>query len=423
MPHLLKAFIARSFLPEDEKRLEPILSFLETFKSIGFICRSAEPAEVESVSAKVRRLIDDSDVFIGIFTRRYPFYELKPGIPGALQVARRIAPRLWTAPPWVLQESGYALQKMGIKRLILLREAGVEAFGLQGDLEYIPFAVERPSDIFSKLSEMIHGLLAEVSGTQVEVVVTQRQEEERTAPEPNLPQPKTEAPKDDTEEPSMIDHYLEMSKAMKSRDFRALGEARRAGTALIEAGKETSLDQLAWDCHYYEFCFAAGDADALENLRKMRADNPDRLEPVASTARCLYESKEYEESAELYLKAAELSKEDYKAWYLVRATIAFHELKQYPAGKKAAYAALATATGDVKSEALTALYEVLKDGGETYLAFATAESALHENPQVGLRFKLGLDYHSREMYELALFHFKFLHERDNTDSSSPTTSR
>ena len=98
MPQLLKAFIARSFLAEDEKKLEPILSFLDTFKKVGFVCYSAEPAEVQSVSEKVRRLIDHSDVFIGIFTRRYAIYDLKPGISGAFQVARGIAPRLWSAP-------------------------------------------------------------------------------------------------------------------------------------------------------------------------------------------------------------------------------------------------------------------------------------------------------------------------------------
>jgi len=42
------------------------------------------------------------------------------------------------SPPWVLQESGYALGK-GKKKLIIFREAGVELPQLQGDLEYISY--------------------------------------------------------------------------------------------------------------------------------------------------------------------------------------------------------------------------------------------------------------------------------------------
>ncbi len=69
-------------------------------------------------------------------------------------------------------------------------------------------------------------------------------------------------------------------------------------------------------------------------------------------------------------------------------------------------------------EALSELYQLFKAGGETYLSFATAEAALHENPQVGLRFGLGLDYHRYGLDELGLLHFKFLYERDKTDPAT-----
>lgn len=70
---LLSAFVARSFAATDEQRIRPVLNFLESFKKVGFLWESAEPAEVESVSAKVQRMIDERDVFIGFLqgdTRR-----------------------------------------------------------------------------------------------------------------------------------------------------------------------------------------------------------------------------------------------------------------------------------------------------------------------------------------------------------------
>src|SRR6266481_7951272 len=107
----LNAFIARSFAPQDEERVRPVLEFLDTFRKAGFICETAEAAEVESVSKKVQRMIGEKDVFIGFFTKRYPVYRFESRVKGALQMLfGSVEPEIWSAPPWVLQESGYALR-------------------------------------------------------------------------------------------------------------------------------------------------------------------------------------------------------------------------------------------------------------------------------------------------------------------------
>src|SRR5580704_3091042 len=139
----LNAFIARSFAQQDELRIRPLLDFLGTFQKAGFFCETAEAAEVESVSKKVRRMIDERDVFIGFFTRRNPVFEPKSKIKAAFEaLLGKKKAQSWTAPPWVLQESGYALR--GNRKLILLKETGVELSGLQGDLEYVPFETSDP---------------------------------------------------------------------------------------------------------------------------------------------------------------------------------------------------------------------------------------------------------------------------------------
>src|SRR5579864_3488372 len=154
----LVAFVAHSFDPKDEQKLEPILRFLDSLRGVGFVWQRAERAEVESVSTKVRRMIDDSDVFVGILTARHPSYRIKGGIKDAFKVLwGRLAPVTWTAPPWIVQESGYALK--GGKHLILFREPEVEIPGLQADLEYIEYIWSDPSIAFRRVNEMLVGLI------------------------------------------------------------------------------------------------------------------------------------------------------------------------------------------------------------------------------------------------------------------------
>jgi tetratricopeptide (TPR) repeat protein len=95
-----------------------------------------------------------------------------------------------------------------------------------------------------------------------------------------------------------------------------------------------------------------------------------------------------------------------------------NELKRYEDGVKAAEECLLIATGDVKRDTISILYQLLKNSGETYFAFATAEAALHDNPLLRLRFDLGLDYRHHGLKELGLLHFKFLRERDLAETGA-----
>lgn len=178
------------------------------------------------------------------------------------------------------------------------------------------------------------------------------------------------------------------------------------------------IDKLTWDCHYFEVRFRAGAADGLDGLKNLHAQDLGRVEPITAIARCLRRSEEFPDSARLFLKAAHLAKDQEKAGHFLDAARAFREARQYEQGKGAAREALAIAGAENRVEALGELYQLFKAGGETYLSFATAEAALHENPQVGLRFGLGLDYHRHGLDELGLLHFKFLHERDKTDATA-----
>jgi tetratricopeptide (TPR) repeat protein len=412
----LTAFIARSFSEEDEARLRPTLEFLESFRNLGFVCESAEPAEVESVSNKVRRIIDESDVLIGFFTKRHPIYN--PKEPSWFERSfKKSVPIAWSSPPWVLQESGYALAKN--KKLILLREVGVEIPGLQGDLEYVAFAPERASDVFAKLNEMIHKLMAEAAGIKVEVVVS---EQGQIEPPPTkiesqiLPDPP--AAPSEPDKPSIWPFLIEMMEAAEQGSFEKIETAYMQGKSLIDSGN-IDIDPLVWDCLRLEYRFKAGSAGALDSLKKLHEQHPDRFEPLSHIGDILQEAKEYEDAANLYLEGANLAKDQRdRIALLIKSARAFDEGKlAVKANELASQAYRESVSDDQRREASAVLYEVLKGGKEMVFAFAIAEAALHDNPQHSIRFRLGLDYHGEKLDDLFLLHFKYLCDL-NQDASA-----
>lgn len=412
----LNAFVARSFAGQDEPRIRPILNFLDTFKNAGFVWDSAEPAEVESVSRKVQRLIDEKEVFIGFFTRKYPIHSFSRGF-GAVWLALRgrLKPSAWTAPSWVLQESGYALSAQ--KKLILLREEDVEVPALQGDLEYISFDPANPQLVFPKLSEMIHSLLAKAAGLEVKITVSQGTEPTQLAIEAPALEPARE-PIPEAQESDIIDLFFQMDDAAKDHDMSRVEQTWSAGTELIRGGKEKDLSQLSWDCLYYERRFWSGAPDGLENLKRLRQENADSPTPILAIARCLSRSEEYDESARLFLEAASLQEGTAKARAFVRAAENFGQAKSPSEGLSAIKQCLPLASGDELQEAVVLKYDLEKQMGRGYLAFAGAESALHDNPNLPIRFTLGLDYHRRDLNELALHHFRFLYGQNGKDASA-----
>jgi tetratricopeptide (TPR) repeat protein len=413
----LNAFVAHSFDSHDEMRIRPVLDFLETFQKAGFFCQTAEAAEVESVSKKVRRMIDEREVFIGFFTRRHPTYTFSSKVSGALQILLgKTKPKSWSVPAWVLQESGYALR--GDKKLILLRETGVDLPALQGDLEYVPFDADDLAAVFSKLSDMINGLLADAAGTTVSVMVTPRGEQTQVAMEATVPPVPPEQPNQAGKGPDIDDRWVEMVDAGNKHDLDALMAAWKAGSDLIAAANHDGIDQIGWDSLYFMIRFRAGATDALEDLKRLRAKHSDRSEPKRSMASCYYGAKEFDLAGQLFLEAANAEEGDRKARSLVIAAKALRETKKYDDAIEAVKAAIPILPDDLLDEAISLHYQLLKARGDDYLAFATAEAALHGNPQLAVRFSLGLDYRLKGLNEIALYHFKFLYDRNTNNSGA-----
>jgi len=116
----LTVFIGQSFSDSDKAVNKAVADILE---AIGITVATGEKPKADTISEKVKNLIETQSVFIGVFTRRD-------------KIARKPE---WTTSPWVIDEKAYALGRQ--KRLILLKEEGVGSIGgIQGDYEYIEFS-------------------------------------------------------------------------------------------------------------------------------------------------------------------------------------------------------------------------------------------------------------------------------------------
>jgi hypothetical protein len=125
------AFVGQSFASGDKRVNECIR---ETLAALGIKVVTGDEPKAASISEKVKRLIEEQSLFVGVFTRRD-------------KVARK---HEWTTSSWVVDEKAYAV---GLRKpLILVKEQGVVSIGgIQGDYEYIEFSRDELEALAVKL--------------------------------------------------------------------------------------------------------------------------------------------------------------------------------------------------------------------------------------------------------------------------------
>jgi hypothetical protein len=98
---------------------------------------TGEKPKADRISEKVKKLIEEQHLFVGVFTRRDKITRKKE----------------WTTTSWVVDEKAYAVGKG--KSLILIKEEGVGSIGgIQGDYEFIEFNRDRLEELSVKLVEV-----------------------------------------------------------------------------------------------------------------------------------------------------------------------------------------------------------------------------------------------------------------------------
>ena len=409
-----RAFVARSFSEKDDPKVSPIVKFLENFSALGFVAASAERAEPELVSRKVRDKIDAADVFVCILTRRHPIVSLEQRVKTAWQIiVGRPAVRGFTAPPWLLQELGYALR--GGKRLLIFRESDVEVPMLPGDYEYIDFDNGQYDAAFGKATSMINAILAERAGITLEVTATLAAE--RPPTETSITSNAQAAVES---KPTFGSRYLAVREAITQGNLSEAEAAFDVGLRYMEEHEADAV--LFWKCLYQETLANAGQAEAIEALQRLHNANPRSPEPLAAMARTRSSFGDHIKARDYYLAAAELDTGDSSKQFKIAAA---REMKQ--AGQlqeaKATLVALLTGAGELeqgtKLDALQELHRLLKEIGDTFSSYAIGELCLDVNPaQSDFRFALGLAYHDSDYPELFLHHFTQVHAHNAADAAA-----
>jgi Flp pilus assembly protein TadD len=421
MTQKIAAFVAKSFDPADEAKIAPIEKFLESFRQLGFIPRAAEQSEVESVSEKVRGLIDESDVFVGIFTKRHPVYRFQGRWRTTMSALKgSLKPSTWSAPPWVLQESGYALR--GNKTLVLFRETDVEIPGLQGDLEYIPYDPQNPATALQRASEMINGIVAKAANIRVETVVQSGPSgaEETTAalpPEPSGGEVKPDegAPAGETFRARILDLF----GAVVDRDWDAAQQKYDAGLKWVHEHEPES--EISWKAWYFGALFRYGKTDALAQLRELAAKHEGEYAPLSQLGNCLLEFGEYDEAVKCFVRAASVAEPDVRASLEIRAAEVLQKAKKSNEAKESLLKLrLSDYAKQPKTQfqILQLIYSLSKESEDKFGSFAIAELALHQRPEeMSFRFSLAFDYEKANHNHLSLYHYKILCEHDEKQPS------
>ena len=389
----LSAFVGRSFHKEDSGLVNTFLKHFDTFKKLGFHCEDAEEAESKSVAEKVKAKMANKQVFIGIFTRKYPVADW---------FARQLNPNdmrwfsrfLWqknnisTASGWTTQESGFAIGK-DLKLILLVEEGVIDIGGLHGDHEIIQFSRENPEKCFPALDAQIISLLAEPEKPE-------EQRDAQSVPElPESPSPKKELMDEGGKKEDAERHYLVEIYAKLFDEKDEEGAKKVLAEWLREA--KTEGQQVHRRAVYQSFRLSAGHPDAFVELEGLVKEYPTHPSPLLFLGRGLNNLGQFSSAADRLKEAAERATDDQRrATLLVEAAHSLAKDNKYV---------------EATNLLLDALSHIGRDpavGFELCKGLAQIADVHKDNDQHDLRFQLAYKYSNMGRYALALYHYKIL---------------
>ena len=407
MSNQLKAFVGHSFTDNDLEIVGKYLKFFDQIAkmNIGFSWEHAETAEPKELADKVKRLIADKNLFVGICTNKEAVID-----PGKLREtffdknmlkAEKAAFSSKTSD-WITQEIGLAIGRD--MDLIILLEKGVQKpGGLQGNIEYITFDRGAPEKSFGKILEMIESLLPKARKVLAEQSDIRAVPEERTEAEESHPK--------DWLQPH-ADWDLIRYKFALYRTIATDDEERRK--KIVESFHASPLGQVKENVElfesyeeYFRIKFAkGGKLTRLEALAKKCPENTDVQKYLAFG----YQKFDDHHRAAVQFKfAAEKAKDKVDILSLYgKAAVSFAQGGQNQEmniviKKMKAHASEVENSENMLIQTLCEIAEIYKDKD---LYFGVIEQLLQINPDDNLsRFHLAYKYSQINQDELALFHY------------------
>ena len=395
----MKAFIGRSFDEKDKGLVNTIVEFIE---SHDIDCGDAKSAKSRKVEDKIRGLISECDIFIGVFTRNEPICKKKKKTKWYCKP--RNENTIYTTSNWVIQESGFAL---GTDRhLILLKENGVcELPKLQGNLEYIPFNRSNLQEPFLKISQMISDMKTQASGGAIEKSSGELTIPDETKPEEQEGQPKEKIKDEKKEVLGKVysalwrdEDYIEAQRILDDEAQALLDEDDKAATCAIILRCSRPL----------------GNVNTFEKLQELVQENKDNPRVIKQLGHSYKEIGEFKKAKEQFIIAAEkydvndaekksglVNAHVQAAWCLADdddlndALILLKKLLSNPDFQ------------DSKAQIFKGMAEISKKKDDIERFFIYAEAALDVDPcDADIRATLAYAYSENKCEKLSLLHYK-----------------
>lgn len=399
----LKAFVGHSFNDDDAVVVRAFLDYFNTLDTI-LAWEHAEEAEPKELAAKVKERMKDKNLFIGIFTRRrreISVDKLKKSL-FRPHVLKAIADDFdWSASDWVVQESGYALG-IGMKTIFIVEEGISSVGGLQGDIEYIPFARDKVSTAFSKINQMLFSLVS------VDKAITEKAEvvEHSTETKESSPVSPPEEEKAEVERDALKDLVLAIGEGNAEKEQEALDKYLESKGDGTETGKVQMLSL------YYRIRYDLGKENVLEDLLGLSNKHPEHPSPHFNLGVLYEDYKLYDKAHSHFMKASELSDEKVnKLAYICRAAKTITKNGKAKEGKELLIEYLRNHSEDVieNYEIFKTLAGLQKEANNFERYFSLAEKAIHLKPTDNdLRFSLAFDYSKKNNHIMAFHHYRIL---------------
>jgi tetratricopeptide (TPR) repeat protein len=413
----LKAFVGHSFLKEDEEIVRAFLEFFDHVKEmgIGFDWENAKPAEPKTLAEKVKELTREKNVFIGICTKRECVVE-----PDKLEKAKFTKNTLkahtqdlvWKTSDWLIQEIGLCIGRDMIP--ILLVEEGLrQPGGLQGDLEYIPFARSSPEKCFNKILEMITAMIPKaVAQTAQAESVEKAEKEEKPEKEETLDwlEPK--------EEWTRRHFEIALMRAIATENGDAEQKIYQAYLSSSAGQKEETRNGWVAAREYIKLVMGNGTLGDLQGMAK-RFPNNSEVQYYLGQAYEKYE--EFQKAAESFQQAAQhATSEDIKFSRLRDVAVAL--AKAGHIDKSRGIITEMTKIVDNISDRQTTILGVLKEladiekNDDQYLGASEALLDIYPDDS-DMRFELAYRYSNLDRENLALYHYSRIPKDQRTEAT------
>jgi len=374
----MKAFVGHSFDDKDKDVINEIIACLS--QKIHIIARSGMGPQNKPISSKVKKEIDSSELFIGIFTRDKK-----------IKADEKDGKQLYTTSNWVLQESGYAIGTD--TPTILMVEEDIYRFpALQGDQELIYFNRDCLDKALVDLVCVIFTLRVDVDATggiqTANVKPTEDKEDMVVKPEPQESEPSRE----------LIDAYFK-------KDLQKIEQI------YTEKFKESlkEADVKFWDSLILSWKYQQGDINALRELEK-RSKEEANFEILYHLASC-YNFTDNEALVPTLSECVKLANNnDQKVQCTIQIADYYAKNKKYDLAIDTLVELTRNASfNDQLEQIFIGLMNIAKKEENDHHYILFAEKVLDINRvNTDVRFHLAFKYSNTNKDDLAIYHYKKL---------------